>query len=128
VYGDIYDGLRSYYACFPTRAGSAAYSAAMSLSFICCINVGSLLVIADLIVTGNQEFSIWFFGNKLLLIMIGISIAWLHVFLGKKAGIYYLSGPARCLGWKRYLVLYSAVSALMFLASVTLAIRNHLHA
>jgi hypothetical protein len=128
VYIDIYDGLRSYYGRFPTRAGSAAYSAAMSLSFICCINVGSLLVLSDFMITGTQEFATRVFGNKLLLLGLGICIAWLHVFLGKKMGIYYLDGPPKSPGWKKYLLFYSGVSALMFLASIALAVHNHLHA
>jgi hypothetical protein len=122
MYTALFDGLRSYYARYPSRRAAAGFDAAMSLSFICCVNVGSLLVVGDFLLTGSSDRAFELSGNKILLLALGIAIAVLHVVFAKRTGRYNSVAPVDSPRWKRYLWVYGAVSAGLFVAAMAVAV------
>ena len=88
MYTALFDGLRSYYAGYPSRRGTAGFDAAMSLSFVCCVNVASLFVVGDFLLNGSSARTLELFGNRSLLLALGMAIAVLHVAFAKRTGRY----------------------------------------
>ncbi len=118
VYREIFDGFRSYYAGYESKRAAAGYHAAMTMSLIFCLNVGSILILSDHFMNGSQRWTTELFGNKWLLLLIGIGIGYLHVMFGKRTGRYDHTGPASSSSWKRYLGVYATSSVIMFLCAI----------
>ena len=125
MYTELFGGLRGYYASYPNRKGSAGFEAAMTLSFIGCINVGSLLVLGNFIFDRDTQWADALFANKLLLLVVGIGVVALHVGFAKTTGKYASVEPVTTVRWKRYLVIYGCCSALAFAAAITIAFSLH---
>ena len=125
AYSDMYDGLRSYYERVGGGRVPPAYNAAMTLSFLFCMNLGAAITLGDYLVNGNQNLSIWFFGHTMLLLLLGVGVAWLHVVFGKMTGIYGRAGPSRSPRWKSALSVYAGASGALFLAAIAAAFVIH---
>lgn len=119
MYAEIFDGLRGYYAMYENRRAAAGFHAAMTMSFICSINIGVIIALVDYFVNGNLSRSVAFFQNKILLILVGIGIAYAHVLFGKYTGRYDSVDPAKSSRWKRYLIVYGCTSAALLFGAVS---------
>lgn len=116
MYTELFDGLRGYYASYPTRRKAAGFHAAMSLSFLACCNLSSITTLADFALHRNIDWTLELAGKKALLLAVGVVVALAHVWFGKSTGLYASKAPAKSARWKRQITLYACVSAILFLS------------
>ena len=122
MYTQIFDGLRSYYLKFNSRRSAAGYHAAMTMSFLFCVNFGAIITLTDCMLHNNLKWATFFFENKALLILLGIGVAYAHVQFGKLTGRYNSIEPADSARWKLYIMLYAGVSILMVVGAVAVSL------
>ncbi len=122
MYIAIFDGLRIYYARYPSRRASAGFHAAMSMSFLFCCSLIGATTIADYLVSGNLERVTVFYGNKFALLCVGGAIAYAHVLFAKSTGRYNAVDGAAPPHWKSYLSAYTGLAAALTVAAVWLAV------
>jgi hypothetical protein len=121
MYTELFDGLRGYYASYRSRRADAGYNAAMTLSFIFGCNLGSVITLTDFALHKNLTWSVEFFANKVLLVGIGIGIAFAHVLFGKRTGRYSSIDPSNSSKWKGYMWVYASASIFLLLSSIIVA-------
>ena len=119
MYTAMFDGLRSYYARYPSRRDAPGFYSAMSLSFICGLNLASLFTLGDYLLNANVDRSAGLYEHKLLLLTVGLAIAYLHVLFAKQTGRYTSLDPVESSRWKRYLVIYGGCSFALFVAAIS---------
>jgi hypothetical protein len=122
MYTAMCDGLRSYYARYPSRRTAAGFNAAATLSFICCVNVASLFIVSEFLLTGNLVRSSALSGNKALLLALGVAVGFLHVAFAKRTGRYTSVTPVESTQWKRYLSAYGGLSVVLFAAAMMIVV------
>jgi uncharacterized membrane protein len=120
----MYDGLRGFYARREGDKSSPGFSAAMALSFMCSVNVMALLIIGDVLTNGRALLTGWIAAHPLLLVLFGIGVAWVHIRIGKRAGIYNRSGPAESGEWRRYFSGYAVFTVVAFAACLATALSS----
>jgi hypothetical protein len=121
VLGDIFDGLRDFYSRKEGPSTGPAFSAAMLLSFMFMVNLFSITSILDLLLHGHVMVVSWLLRYKAIVVLIGIVIAWGHVLLAKRSGLYYKTGPVRSATWHRSFIGCCVLTGLLFFASLTTA-------
>jgi hypothetical protein len=121
AYAQIFEGLRGYYAKYPSRRGAAGFHAAMTMSFICGIALAGGITVTDYLLHRNIDWSVALSGRKFLLLLAGVVIAYAHVQFGKSTGRYTSVAPAEPSRWKRYLCIYAGFSGLLFAGALILA-------
>ena len=122
MYTEIFEGLRSYYARYPSRRSAAGFHAAMTLSFLFCVAITAAVTLADYFINGNILWSVELFGNKLALIATGIAVAYAHIQFGKRTGRYNsveLLSPSH---WQIYFAIYAGTAAILLLSAVLVAL------
>jgi hypothetical protein len=124
MYTAMFDGLRSYYARYPSRRADPGFNAAATLSFICCVNVASLFVVSEFLLTGDLVRTDALSGNRVLLLALGIGIGLLHVAFAKRTGRYTSVVPVESTRWKGYLWAYGGLSAVLFVVAMTIVVVN----
>jgi hypothetical protein len=122
MYAEIFDGLRAYYAGFPSRRATAGFNAAATLSFVFGANAASLLTVGDYLLNGNQKWSMHLFEYKSLFLLFGGVVACAHVLFGKHTGRYNSVEPARSSRWKRYLAIYVCCSVALTIGTIILTV------
>jgi hypothetical protein len=122
VYGDIFDGLRSYYEQHEGGKSSPAFSAAMALSFVACLNLASAVILVDHLSGDRVWLVARLLENKLLALGVGVLVAAAHVVGAKHAGLYTRLGPARRAAWKTMFIVYASGSALTLLTAMAIAL------
>jgi hypothetical protein len=122
VYGDIFDGLRSYYEQREGIKSSPAFSAAMALSFIASLNLASAVILIDYLAGDRAWLGARLMENKLLVLGVGGVMAAVHVIGAKHTGLYTRLGPARRPAWKTMFLVYVSASAVTLLTVMTVAL------
>lgn len=121
MYLEMFDGLRGFYARKEGERSSPAFSAAMALSIMFEINVVSLITIHEFAFFHSFTFVEWVVNHKVVMVLAGTVIAWLHVAVGKSTGVYYRQGPTQFAGWARLWIVYTILTLAGFVASLILA-------
>ena len=122
MYTEIFDGLRSYYARYPSRRAAAGFHAAMTMSFICGVALTATLTLGDYLIHGHISWSVALFSNKLLLMLVGVAIACVHVQFGKYTGRYNSVEPCNPPRWKTYFGVYAFSAGLLLLGAVVISL------
>ena len=118
MYSEMYDGLRAFYAKKEGESSAPGFSAAMALSFLCNMNLISLPTICDYAISGQLRYVTWISQYKLLLVLSCVLVAWAHVVFGKHSGVYFRTGPAASLRWRRAFAIYAATTVALFILAL----------
>lgn len=115
-------GITRYYANHASRREAAGFHAAMSMSFLCCIALASGITLPDYFLHGNIERSVVLFAPKFTLLLLGLAIAFSHVQFAKATGHYHTFVPPEPSPWRLYLCVYAAITILLFVGALVVAI------
>jgi hypothetical protein len=94
AYTDLLDGARGWYARREGDDSTAAYSAAMLLTFLLLTNVAFLILLTEVLTRGGLRLAPWIGAHRLVLLPIPVAVAMFHVVLAKRTGVYARCGPA----------------------------------
>jgi hypothetical protein len=116
VFAEIFDGLRAFYSRKEGAASSPAFSAAMLLSFLFSVNLCTIAALLQALIYGHVTVGSWGVEHKGLVLVAGFLIAWGHITLSKRIGLYYRRGPVISTTWARPFVAYCILTVVLFIA------------
>jgi len=127
AYGDLMDGLRSWYARKEGDNPYAAFSAVSLLTALLLANLMSTFVLADLLLFPGIFQSTYRF-RALIIVPSAVALMALHLLFAKKSGIYYRHGGPRSESWSRSASIYIGFTVVyLVFVMVGVALRRYLH-
>lgn len=102
MFTQIFDGLRSYYARYPSRRAACGFHAAATMSFILSVALTGAVVPGDYLINGSIDRSVTLLGKKAALILAGVIIGCAHVYFAKRTGHYHSTAPLPAPHWRAY--------------------------
>lgn len=123
AYVQLFDGLRGYYCSRRNGAKQPGFQAAMSLSFLCGVNIACVALIVPFAL-GRNDIVESIFANRLLALPIGAAVAYAHVVWAKRTGRYNSNGPAVHAAWGRTLAVYVTITTLLVVVALTMTAIN----
>ena len=126
AYADLIDGLRSYYAKREGDDWAAAFNAAMAAAVLFILNLSAVVMLVDLLINHDLKLVSWLTANRIVLVIISVTIAALHVCFAKLTGVYDRHGGPRNPSWASHLRAYITVTVCTCVLSIVaiLAMRN----
>jgi hypothetical protein len=122
-YAELLDNIRSYYATREGDDSSAAFSATMLLAALAALNLASLSVCVDLIVSRELRVAHWIRAHRPLAILIPVGIGCAHLWFAKWSGVYDRRGTRDITSMPRALWWYLGATTLFFSVAALLAVK-----
>ena len=118
---ELFDGLRDFYSRHEGADSAPAFSAAMALSVLLCLNITTVSMIVDILVHGRLTIVDWMLGHKAVVVISASAIGWAHVAFAKRAGLYDKTGAPLSATWRWKFLSYCLITGVLAVASGVLA-------